>query len=143
MKHAIEILDKIQKPLPAVIILLGVVGFLIELMAHLLTGSTMTMAWALPGITVAIVWVGRCCRGCGTIDGHGRLGRWRRSTSQIVDGKIQCTFNGRNIFPVVINMPEAIMLIKSYRRIRSGLDKQRLGSHYFSRARSSQGCIPQ
>lgn len=58
MKHAIEILDKIQKPLPAVIILLGVVGFLIELMAHLLTGSTMTMAWALPGITVAIVWVG-------------------------------------------------------------------------------------
>lgn len=58
MKHAIDILDKIQKPLPAVIILLGVVGFLIELMAHLLTGSTMTMAWALPGITVAIVWVG-------------------------------------------------------------------------------------
>lgn len=57
MKRAITVLDKIQKPFPSIILLLGVVGFLIELMAHLLTGSPMTMAWALPGMTVAVIWV--------------------------------------------------------------------------------------
>lgn len=57
MKRAIAILDKIQKLLPTVIILLSVVGFLIELLSHLLTGSPMTMAWSLPGMVVAIIWV--------------------------------------------------------------------------------------
>ncbi|MDK8732604.1 hypothetical protein [Bifidobacterium breve] len=57
LKRAIAILDKIQKPLLTVIILLGAVGFLIELMSHLLTSSPMTMAWVLPSMAVAIIWV--------------------------------------------------------------------------------------
>lgn len=57
MKRAIAILDKIQKPLLTVIILLGAVGFLIELMSHLLTSSPMTMAWVFPSMVVAIIWV--------------------------------------------------------------------------------------